>query len=91
MLYLGIIVIFGPYSDIKEGTNNGAGESPFKRYVRLEHGVIFACWIRCKLRLFTSLITLAVCFRSVNLLVDSFLNDICSFGYFIESLVLTSH
>jgi len=34
----------GVISDIKEGTNNWAWESPFARYVRLEYGVIFACW-----------------------------------------------
>jgi len=63
-------------SDIKGGTNNYAWESPFARFVRLEYGVIFACRIRCKLRLFTSPITLAVCFCSVNLPVESFLNDL---------------
>jgi len=71
-----VSAIIAQCSDIKEGTNNWAWVSPFARYVRLEYGVIFACWIRYKLRLFTSLITLAVCFRSVNLLVDSSLTDL---------------
>jgi len=63
-------------SDIKEGTDNWAWESPFARAMCVSSTEVSACWIRCKLRLFTSLITLAVCFCSVNLLVDSFLHDL---------------